>query len=147
VDHFLCRHRRSRSLVVSPAAVESLMSYEWPGNVRQLGRVVERAVALCSSSVITIGDLPGDITKDYRDVLREVPDRDDSLRAWSSRYVRLVLERCQGNKRRACDVLDITYHTLKSHLDYAPPVSRADAIPVAANEHLELTRSPTAGSP
>ena len=147
IDHFLGRHRRSRSLAVSTTAVESLMAYEWPGNVRQLGRVVERAVALCASSTITIGDLPGDITKDYRDVLRQVPDRDDSLRAWSSRYVRLVLERCQGNKRRACDVLDIAYHTLQSHLDYAPPCSRVDAVPVAATEHLELTRSPTAGSP
>jgi DNA-binding NtrC family response regulator len=147
IDHFLGRHHRSRSLAVSPAAVESLMAYEWPGNVRQLGRVVERAVALCASSVITIADLPGDITKDYRDVLLEVPARNDSLRAWSSRYVRLVLERCQGNKRRACDVLDITYHTLQSHLCYEAPRTRAGAIPVAANEHLDLSRSPTAGSP
>ena len=147
VDHFLGRHRRSRSLIVSPAAVESLMAYEWPGNVRQLGRVVERAVALCASPVITIGDLPGEVTKDYRDVLREVPARDDSLRAWSSRYVRLVLERCQGNKRRACDVLDITYHTLQSHLDYEPSRPQPETMAVAAEEQLEVTRSPTAGSP
>lgn len=147
VDYFLGRHRRSRSLVVSAAAVESLMAYEWPGNVRQLGRVVERAVALCASSVITVADLPSDVTKDYREVLLEVPARDESLRAWSSRYVRLVLERCQGNKRRACDVLDITYHTLKSHLDYEPPRLEAAAVPLAPAEDAEVTRSPTAGSP
>jgi hypothetical protein len=29
-----------------------------------------------------------------------------------------VLERCGGNKRRACDVLNISYHTLQGHLDY-----------------------------
>ena len=148
VDHFLGRHRRARSLIVSPAAVEALMAYEWPGNVRQLGRVVERAVALTSSPVITVGDLPGDITKDYRDVLLDLPARDDSLRAWSSRYVRLVLERCQGNKRRACDVLDITYHTLKSHLGYEPSrVHPTAAVSAGANENVEVARSPTAGAP
>ena len=50
--------------------------------------------------------------------LGEPVDHDESLRAWSSRYARLVLERCHGNKRRACDVLDISYHTLQAHLDY-----------------------------
>jgi hypothetical protein len=32
--------------------------------------------------------------------------------------VRIVLDRCQGNKRRACRVLNISYHTLKAHLAY-----------------------------
>ena len=48
----------------------------------------------------------------------EPVNHDESLRAWCSRYARLVLERCHGNKRRACDVLDISYHTLQAHLDY-----------------------------
>jgi len=33
--------------------------------------------------------------------------------------VRMTLARCQGNKRRACHVLDISYHTLQSYLQYA----------------------------
>ena len=94
------------------------MAYDWPGNVRQLARALERAVALAPGPAVTVTDLPAEISSDYQDLLREVPPRDDSLRAWSSRYVRLVLERCQGNKRRACDELEISYHTLKSHLRY-----------------------------
>jgi hypothetical protein len=43
-------------------------------------------------------------------------DRGDTLRAWASVYVRLVLERCRGNKRQACRALGITYHTLQAHL-------------------------------
>lgn len=117
LTHFLARYGRSEDLLTS-SAVEALMTHDWPGNVRQLGRVLERALALASGPLITVGDLPPEITRDYRDLLFDLPGRDDSLRAWSSRYVRLVLERAHGNKRRACEVLGISYHTLKSHLDY-----------------------------
>ena len=66
----------------------------------------------------TIGARADQIRKEYVDVVRVPPTRDDSLRSWSSRYVRVVLARCQGNKRRACDVLEISYHTLMAHLEY-----------------------------
>jgi two-component system NtrC family response regulator len=118
VDYFLDRYRGSGPLAPTTAALEALVAYDWPGNVRQLARVLERAVALAPGPAIVIDDLPVEISKDYVDLLRTIPDRDDSLRAWSSRYVRLVLERCEGNKRRACDILEISYHTLQTHLDY-----------------------------
>ena len=44
--------------------------------------------------------------------------RADSMRAWGSRYARLVLDRCSGNKREASRVLGISYHTLNSYLRY-----------------------------
>lgn len=47
-------------------------------------------------------------------------DRGDTLCAWANVYVRLVLDRCSGNKRRACRALDITYHTLQAHLRRSP---------------------------
>lgn len=121
VSHFAARHRRTRSLSLTSSALEALMAYDWPGNVRQLARALERAVALAPGPAVTVTDLPAEISSDYQDLLREVPPRDDSLRAWSSRYVRLVLERCAGNKRRACEILDISYHTLQAHLEYGSP--------------------------
>jgi hypothetical protein len=42
----------------------------------------------------------------------------DSMRAWGSRYARLVFERCGRNKRVACRALGISYHTLQSYLRY-----------------------------
>ena len=45
--------------------------------------------------------------------------RNDTLRAWGSRYVRLVLERSGRNKRKACRALGISYHTLQAYLRYA----------------------------
>jgi transcriptional regulator with PAS, ATPase and Fis domain len=118
VDYFLLRHRRLRALTLSADALGALASHDWPGNVRQLERVLERVVALAAGPTISVADLPPDVSKDYRHILLDVPDCDNSLRAWSSRYVRLVLERCDGNKRRACDLLEISFHTLQSHLGY-----------------------------
>jgi transcriptional regulator with PAS, ATPase and Fis domain len=135
VDHFLARHRGSRALELAASAIEALIVYEWPGNVRQLARVVERAVALAPGPTIRVEDLPGEVSKQYDDLLRDVPAPDDSLRAWSSRYVRLVLERCDGNKRRACDVLAISYHTLQSLLDYTTGASSiAASLPHATGQ-------------
>ena len=39
-----------------------------------------------------------------------------TLRAWASRYARLMLDRCDGNKRETARVLGISYHTLNSYL-------------------------------
>jgi len=142
--HFVDRHHRGHALRFSPAAVEALIDYGWPGNVRQLGRAIERAVALSTGPTITVADLPEDISREYRQLVPEA-SFDTSLRAWSSRYVRLVLDRCEGNKRRACDLLDISYHTLKSHLEYtaggSPPI---DVVAKEDDGRQEL-RSPTAG--
>ena len=47
------------------------------------------------------------------------------MRAWGSRYARLVLERCGGNKRETSRVLNISYHTLNSYLRY--PIGQPEA--------------------
>jgi transcriptional regulator with PAS, ATPase and Fis domain len=117
IDHFISRHRRTRAVAVSVRAVEAMVAFDWPGNVRQLGRVLEHAVALSPGPAIELADLPTDISKEYHD-MQGAEGPDESLRAWCSRYVRLVLDRCNGNKRRACQILDISYHTLQGHLEY-----------------------------
>ena len=127
VRHFLAIFSPTTTMTIAASAMEALVAYEWPGNVRQLARVLERAVALASRPEISIGDLPDHLRGVGREVLGEVRHTDDSLRAWSSRYVHLVLARCGGNKRKACDILDISYHTLQAHLTYAPAVRINDA--------------------
>ena len=103
--------------------------------------MLERLIALAAGPSILVSDLPAEISKIYEDVVNEAPGPAESLRSWSSRYVRLVLERCQGNKSRACTTLDISYHCLQSHLEYdigtprltgtAPVLDPAVSIPVA----------------
>ena len=117
--YFLERHRSARRLELSQPAADALLIYDWPGNVRELERVMERTVALSRSGTIEIDDLPATLKTGYRDVLLPSMERRDTLRAWGSRYVRLVLERSGRNKRKACRALGISYHTLQAYLRYA----------------------------
>jgi DNA-binding NtrC family response regulator len=117
-EYFLDRHRETRRLELSAAVKDALRSYEWPGNVRELQRVIENIVALASTERVELDDLPPILRGDYEEVLRPALARDETMRAWGSRYARLVLQRCGDNKRRACDVLGISYHTLQAYLEY-----------------------------
>ena len=121
VNHFLDRFQRTRRLQLSSTAADALMAYDWPGNVRELLRVVERAVALSMDGIIGLDDLPPTVTGDYVAYLQPSLVRDDTMRAWGSRYARMVLDRCDNNKRQACGILGISYHTLQSYLRYDVP--------------------------
>ena len=117
-QYFLERHRGFRTLQLSEAAVDALLAYHWPGNVRELERVIERAVALAGSDRLEVDDLPPALLTGYEHIILPSIRRQDTMREWAARYARLVLERCQNNKRRACRELGISYHTLQGHLRY-----------------------------
>ena len=51
------------------------------------------------------------------------------MRAWGSRYARLILDRCGGNKRETCRVLGLSYHTLQAYLRF--PLDEPAAMPAA----------------
>ncbi len=119
-EHFLARHRGLRRLTLSESTADALRNHEWPGNVRELQRVVERALALTTEDVVDLQDLPAELSRDYVEVLQPSVARAESMRAWGSRYARLTLERCGHNKRRTCEVLGISYHTLQSYLRESP---------------------------
>jgi transcriptional regulator with PAS, ATPase and Fis domain len=125
VQHFLHRHRALRRLHVSDTAMDALQIYDWPGNVRELERTIERALALADGAEITLDDLPGNVRRDYGDLLQPSLEQGDTMRAWGSRYARLVLARHGNNKRQACLALGISYHTLQSYLRHRPAEPRA----------------------
>jgi DNA-binding NtrC family response regulator len=117
-QYFLRKHRVTRFLQLSVGAAEALTTYAWPGNVRELERLIERAVALTQSPSIELDDLPATVRGDHAVVLGPSLERGETLRSWGSRYARIVVDRCQGNKRKACRVLGISYHTLQAYLRY-----------------------------
>ena len=114
--YFLERHRGVRALRLSEAATDALLVYNWPGNVRELERVMERAIALARSDFVEITDLPAELLGGYEEIILPSLRRQDTMREWACRYARLVLERCENNKRRACRELGISYHTLQAYL-------------------------------
>ncbi len=126
--YFLVRHGGIRSLGLSASAEDALFTYGWPGNVRELERMMESAVVLAKGHQIELSDLPIEVRGQFGDVLETSTIMGESLRAWGSRYVRLVLHRCGNNKRAACRVLDISYHTLQTYLR-EPPVEACGETP------------------
>jgi transcriptional regulator with PAS, ATPase and Fis domain len=116
--YFLERHRATRILSLSSHAGEALASYHWPGNVRELERLIERAVTLAESGSVELDDLPPAVRGNYATTLIPSLTRNDTMRAWGSRYARLTLDRCGGNKRETCRVLGLSYHTLQAYLHY-----------------------------
>jgi two-component system nitrogen regulation response regulator GlnG len=102
----------------APEAVQRLLAYDWPGNVRELERMIEGAIATCDASHIVLDDLPVALRGAYSEVLMPSVQDHDTMRAWGSRYARLILERSGHNKRQACQVLGISYHTLNAYLNY-----------------------------
>jgi DNA-binding NtrC family response regulator len=135
---FLSRYQTPRPVSLSPEVLQALQLYDWPGNVRELERMIEGAVALASNGRIALGDLPPSLRGDTVGALQEALQREDTMRAWGARYARLVLERCRGNKRRACDALDISYHTLMAYLRWRPsrPSGEASAGDAPARDRV-----------
>jgi transcriptional regulator with PAS, ATPase and Fis domain len=123
--YFLTRHRTTRNLSISDAALDAMRLYDWPGNVRELERFIERAVALVASDRIELDDLPPQLCGRYGEVLGPAITSSESMRAWGSRYARLVFERCGRNKRAAARYLDISYHTLEAYLGYGDAAAPA----------------------
>lgn len=64
INHFLeklCRRMNRKRCSISEEAIEALSHYAFPGNVRELENVVERAIVLCACDRIELEDLPSDI--------------------------------------------------------------------------------------
>ncbi|HZD57455.1 MAG TPA: sigma-54 dependent transcriptional regulator [Anaerolineales bacterium] len=64
VGHFLCQLNPQRGVNVTdvtPRAMKALIAYRWPGNIRQLHNVIERALLFCEDSAIDLAQLPPEL--------------------------------------------------------------------------------------
>ena len=127
---FLARFAAARqrpATRLSEQALKAVRQYAWPGNVRELKNAMERAVTFCEEEVIGIEHLPERVRRGSRKE-RQSPEGDlpsqllegdmlPSLDEFRRRYVRYVLERVDGNKRRAAALLGVGRRTLYRWLD------------------------------
>jgi two-component system NtrC family response regulator len=118
VDHFLDRHcrRLGRPQPTIDQAVRSAFSvYAWPGNIRELENVIERAVVLDRDGVIGLDDLPGRLRAGQHGIGRlriELPDEGLSLETVERDLLKAALEKHDWNQTRAAAYLDITRSAL-----------------------------------
>jgi DNA-binding NtrC family response regulator len=121
IKHFISRHadRLGRAAPrVAPEVFEMLSGYAFPGNVRELSHILERAMLLAREGVITASDLPPEVTKAFQEQaatggsMGSLADDWPTLSVLERRYIDRVLSRTGGNKTRAAEVLGIDRRTL-----------------------------------
>ncbi len=115
---------RPSPLTVSQEAMRRLMAYHWPGNVRQLENIIERALAFCAGrSQIDVGELPAEIQQSQEVALsspvtlpEEGLDLDAFIAEVERELIQLSLERTGGNKGQAARLLNLKRTTLVEKL-------------------------------
>lgn len=119
--HFLEKYRRSLggdALILSNEATQALIAYAWPGNIRELENMMERAVVLSQGTEVDIRHLPQEILSTEGSVIQAsaVETEDMNLEACvaklEKRLVNKALAESAGNKAKAARLLQISERTL-----------------------------------
>jgi two-component system response regulator AtoC len=105
VRSYAAKHGR-QATDLAPEALSLLMSYEFPGNVRELGNSIERAVIVSTGKLIELEDLPQTIGAAAQAQQRR--EKPLSLAEVESEYVEQTLARTKGNKTEAARILGIS---------------------------------------
>ncbi|QEL65803.1 two-component response regulator [Oryzomicrobium terrae] len=103
---------------VTEAALRALQSYSFPGNVRELENILERAHALCDGDVIDVDDLQLQPQGDSEPVVgRSEESLDDYLNRVERQAILEALQQTQNNRTAAARVLGITFRSLRYRLE------------------------------
>jgi transcriptional regulator with PAS, ATPase and Fis domain len=124
-------------LRLHPEALDALLGHAWPGNLRELKRVIHTAAALTTGKVVNLDTIllhpagdgaaggsgpgrSGDANGNGREPAYDPGAADLSLRSVQLRHIRSVIERMGGNKRRAARALGLSRSTLDRKLAADP---------------------------
>jgi two-component system response regulator PilR (NtrC family) len=126
IRHFVKAHasKMNRGEIHLADDVEALLlSYPWPGNVRELTNLLERAVALCRSDVIEIGDLPPNIRDHVTppgEAVKELPqgglDLEEYVAEIETNLIKQALQSTRYSQKRAANLLGLTARSLRYRL-------------------------------
>lgn len=115
IEKFLFKYGveyKDRFVSITQEATEILQRYNWPGNIRELENVIQRAVIMCNK-IIGVEHLPDNLKFD-------ISFPEDSLlplKQIEKEYIQKVLNACNNNKTKAAEILGITRKTLRSKME------------------------------
>ena len=102
---------QDKFLKLSAKASEILQRYDWPGNIRELENVIQRAAIMCNK-IVDVENLP--------DTLKHTIDFPDQklmpLKEMEKKYIEQVLRFTHNNKSKAAEILQIDRKTLRQKL-------------------------------
>jgi two-component system response regulator PilR (NtrC family) len=124
--HFIEKYSRDFGKEVkniSVYALELLMNYQFPGNIRELANIIERSVALESSNIVLPENLRLSETReaagpfpDYR-IAGEGVDLNEELAHIERQWILSALEKSKGSKTKAAELLHVTVDSLRYRIE------------------------------
>jgi len=130
--HFVEKYSRElnrKAMKISAEALKVLSQYDYPGNVRELQNILERAVALEGSSMITPESLPADLLRGDRrwsflekDLFtgtfpEDGVDLESMVEELEKMLIQQALERSSGVKKRAAELLHVSFRSFRYRLE------------------------------
>jgi two-component system, NtrC family, response regulator PilR len=129
LQHFAMDYQRDVT-AIAPEAMELLLPFTYPGNVRQLENIIERAVALCMGRTLTTEHLPKALSLHKKanpsgrvlrvDASTEIPDSGMDLDAvvedFESKLIRQALVKTAGVKTKAAELLGLSFRQFRYKL-------------------------------
>lgn len=120
--HFMkkyCNAFNKKVIGISKGAISVLEKYEYPGNVRELENIIERAVALTNNDMIDIQDLPKEILGEFN-----IQSSNDWIPVYigetiaeaEKKLILATLNHCEGNKRKTAKILGLSERHLHTKL-------------------------------
>ena len=124
IDHFIDKFNKQNNADIQgldKKALDRLMKYDYPGNIRELENIIERAVILARNNVITSETLPAQFETAREISLLDPQNLTDGyekkVKAFEKDMIKEALRQTNGNKSAAARLLNITERHLRSRLE------------------------------
>jgi DNA-binding NtrC family response regulator len=109
-SHFLLKFNqemKKRITSIEPAALEIFLTYSWPGNIRELQNVLERAVVLAPGNTITSDLLPPQLNQKTKEEISPGIPLDEALKKFKKEFISQTLSVTNNNQSKAAKLLGI----------------------------------------
>ena len=123
VEHFIAKYNKAHGLActgATPAAMKLLLAYPWPGNIRELENMVERAMILSGKDHIDAEAIPEPGAVFQKQQGRRATDDIFSIKVMNriieEQFIRKALKHTRGNKSQAAKLLELSYPALLSKI-------------------------------
>lgn len=119
------RNKLNKNIVgIEERAIKAMMQYTWPGNIREMQNVIERAAVLTHDRVVKLGNLPLIFAENYADGATDVPDlvsfkheREPHVMRVEKKLIQRYLAESGGNVSKAAQLANIPRRTFYRLLD------------------------------
>ena len=119
IDYFWSRYTKElhKDMAISPEVKDILVSYEWPGNIRELENAIERIIVLSEGKTVSIDDLPIEMRPKesslYSEALTDDIGFTERIEHFEKEIIRQALEECNYNQIKTAEKLRINRGTLQ----------------------------------